>query len=59
MEVDRNWVCRCYPALTLSCTLALLRINTGGDAGQKLRCPQCLHAGVRDEKQGLCCGPSA
>lgn len=59
MEVGRSWVCRCYPAPTRSCTLALLRTDTGGDAGQKLRCPQCLHAGVRDEKQGPSCGPSA
>ena len=52
-------MCRCYPAPMLSCTLGLLRTDMGGDAGQELRCPQCLHAGVRDVKQGPRCGPSA
>lgn len=23
-----------------------------------MRCPWCLHAGVKDEEQGLCCGPA-
>jgi len=48
-------VCRCYPAPMLSCMLGLLTTDTGGDAGQELRCPQCLHAGARDAKQG-CAG---
>lgn len=59
MEAGRSWVCRCYPAPMQSCTLGMLRTNTGGDAGRELRCPQCLHAGARDAKQGLCCGPLA
>lgn len=52
-------MCRCYPVLTLSCALGLLRTDTGGDAGQELRSPQCLYAGARDAKQGPCCGPLA
>lgn len=56
MEVGRSWICRCYPAPALSCTLGLLTANMGGDAGQVLRCPQCLQAEVRDAKKGPRCG---